>query len=464
MSRREDNGISNRKSCNSFKKEWMLQTVYTELPSSKEKEKIKIGDIYTYDDINGVICTICNNANQEGEFSTGKKWDGLDAWKLDYLKRHLSQKIHKKSIEILRNRSNRSVLNLLRETTGEKEERLEEKKRKNSKKDMVKILLDNILLAIKINSSINSVQEIHSYISKYTEIPQDWRSKNYAFEFIECIGTVIKKLIMDDVQKSNFHTLIVDETVNISVEKILIIYFKFRSNEEKKYKTAFGGILKLEACDSLTIFKSIQQFYLENNLDFQKMVMFTSDGANVMLGKKKGVASILKKEIKHLSEQHCVAHREDLGLDDAWKEIAIMNDIEILLRTIYTTFSRSSIKRKKLQPYDIIEYNVIAFKPLNEVRWLSRHFAVSALIRNYDILIEYYKEQNDPISKYCLDMMTDTKYRITLFILNDILKELSSLCKCLQKATLTTIEALDLVKAKIKKLRSQYLGNNLLER
>ena len=61
------------------------------------------------------------------------------------------------------------------------------------------------------------------------------------------------------------------------------------------------------------------------------MVMFTSDGASVMLGKNNGVAAILKREISYLCEQHCVAHREDLVVEDAWKELSLMQHIKTLL-------------------------------------------------------------------------------------------------------------------------------------
>lgn len=73
--------------------------------------------------------------------------------------------------------------------------------------------------------------------------------------------------------------------------------------------------------------------------------MFTSDGTSVMLGKKNGVAAILKYKMRHLTEQHCVGHREDLGIDDAWRRVLIMKDIDTLLRTTYTMFSRSFIKK-----------------------------------------------------------------------------------------------------------------------
>lgn len=67
----------------------------------------------------------------------------------------------------------------------------------------------------------------------------------------------------------------------------------------------------LTLCDSRTILGAIQQFYIENNLDLHKTVMFTSDGASVMLGKRNGVAALLRTQVPHLTLQQCVAHQED---------------------------------------------------------------------------------------------------------------------------------------------------------
>ena len=204
----------------------------------------------------------------------------------------------------------------------------------------------------------------------------------------------------------------------------------------------------------------MKSFYADNNLDLQKMVLFTSDGASVMLGKNNGVAARLRHEIKHLSEQHCVAHKEDFAIDDAWKQVSIMHDIETLLRTVYTMFHRSSVRKEQFQEIaDITDCDALAFRPLNEVRWLSRHFAVKALIRNYDALIEYCTEKvehfNDPINKYCLN----PQYRVAIAILNEVLGDLAALTNLFQRSGLTSLEALQFAKATINKLKSQYLSN-----
>ena len=211
--------------------------------------------------------------------------------------------------------------------------------RKKANSEEIKILIDNVLLAVKMNISLLSVQDINEHMTKYVKIPDSWRSKNYAFTFLEIINFIVKKEIIEEIRRADFHTLTVDESTDISTTKCLILYFKFRCKNSNQYKTIFGGIIKLKTCDSYSIQSEIYKFYADNNIDLQKMVMFTSDGASVMLGKTNGVAAKFKEKLPHLVQQHCVEHREDLGICDTWKEIKLMKDIEIAMRNIYTLFS-----------------------------------------------------------------------------------------------------------------------------
>ncbi|XP_073210889.1 pancreatic lipase-related protein 3-like [Lepidochelys kempii] len=169
------------------------------------------------------------------------------------------------------------------------------------------------------------------------------------------------------------------------------------------------------------------------------MVMFTSDVASVMLGKLSGVAAQLKRDIPHLVQQHCIAHREDLGISDVWKEVKLIRDIETLMRTVHTVFCWSSRRKCKFQEIvDASECESVAIRPRNEVSWLSRHFALRAIIRNYNPLLEYFEQDKDtdPVSKYCHKKLNTMEYRITLEVMKDVLSELASLSTLLQNGAL----------------------------
>jgi hypothetical protein len=58
---------------------------------------------------------------------------------------------------------------------------------------MVKVLIDNVIIAMKMNASMLSIQDIHDNLAKNTTIPESWCSKNHAFEFLKCINSVTEK-------------------------------------------------------------------------------------------------------------------------------------------------------------------------------------------------------------------------------------------------------------------------------
>lgn len=114
---------------------------------------------------------------------------------------------------------------------------------------------------------------------------------------------------------------------------------------------------------------------------------------------------------------------------------------------------------------NVLECESVAFRPLHEVRWLSRHFALRAMMKNMKVLTEYCEEQvrlyKYPVNKYCMKKLRDPQFRTALIVFDEVIGELAELCKVLQRKNLTTIEAYQFVKARVTKLRTQYLGENV---
>ena len=157
-------------------------------------------------------------------------------------------------------------------------------------------------------------------MSKYTKLPSSWRSKNYGIDFVAW------EKVIQSIRQAKCHTLIIDESNDISSTKMLILYIKYCAADGCRLltKTVLAGIMPLSSCNSQSIPEEIKKFYTTNNIDIQNMVMFTSDGVAVTLGKRNRVAKLLQNSVPHLVEQHCAAHREDLGIDDAWSKVSLM--------------------------------------------------------------------------------------------------------------------------------------------
>ena len=76
---------------------------------------------------------------------------------------------------------------------------------------------------------------------------------------------------MSELTNAAFCTLTINETTDISVDKCLILYFKFRPSNFDVYKVIIGGIIQLKACDSTTIVHEIKKFYTKCQLNLRKM-------------------------------------------------------------------------------------------------------------------------------------------------------------------------------------------------
>ena len=213
-----------KKKCGSFKMEWLSEYVQI------EEQAVKLGEIFSFSSEKGLLCKTCSEAKVACELSEGKMWT---EWKLDYLKRHIQQKSHLKAVGIVRRlKMGQGIGTLLRESAKDREKRKELSHKTKSDPEQVQVLIDNILLAIKMNASMLSVQQIHDHMAKYVSIPESWRSKNYAFEFVNSINEIVQNETMCSVKNAPWHTLIVVESTDISVHKMLVLYIKYREEND----------------------------------------------------------------------------------------------------------------------------------------------------------------------------------------------------------------------------------------
>jgi len=160
-----------KRTADCFKKKWLTESELTATPNNNDPIQTKLGDIFMYNEDEGVIYVYYKKMNAKVDFATGKMFEG--SWKLDFLKRYcqlncissLGKSCGKKNpllppkgmVQLFQSRSTLDP---------------ESKVRKQSNSDQVKVLIDNVLLSIQMNNSILSIQEINNHMAKYITLPE----------------------------------------------------------------------------------------------------------------------------------------------------------------------------------------------------------------------------------------------------------------------------------------------------
>ena len=159
-------GTHHKKSRNSFKLEWLKVKVTTDTPDFSNVKFVLL--------VQASKLIQLMNMQLESDWKHGN-WITVND-------------IHVENVQILYNRKHGiSVKSLLTEKLADRKAHLDHAKRLQTNEEQIHFLMNNVLLGINMNASMLSVQTIHDHIGKYVSIPDSWRSKNYAFEFVAAI-------------------------------------------------------------------------------------------------------------------------------------------------------------------------------------------------------------------------------------------------------------------------------------
>ena len=148
------------------------------------------------------------------------------------------------------------------------------------------------------------------------------------------IGSVLKNSIEQEVKKSGFFGLLIDEVTDIAVTEQLITFVQFwnatSSNVEIKFLSA--KITELNNCE----------------LPVDHLIALCTDGVSVMTGKNNGVAARLKDLNRHIVSIHCICHKLSLACCDTNEGLAYVQEVERWLLHVWKFFDNSP---KRLAAY-----------------------------------------------------------------------------------------------------------------
>lgn len=271
-------------------------------------------------------------------------------------------------------------------------------------------------------------------------------SNNTVGRRINDMALNVKELLINQVKQSDFFSLQIDESTDIAHCAQLLVFIRYIFDSELKEDFLFCEELPTRTTSD-EIFKKLNEFMMENTLDWKRCVGLCTDGARAMTGKYNGVITKVKAVSPDCKFTHCVIHREALvckRIPDDLKEV--LNDAVKVVNFIKSRSLNSRLFGLLCADMDSAHTSLL----LNtEVRWLSRGKMLNRLIELRTEVEIFLNEMKFELHKRFLDDIWLQK----LSYLADIFTRLNDLNLSLQGPSKTPFIVEGKINAMKKKLK-----------
>lgn len=208
-----------------------------------------------------------------------------------------------------------------------------------------------------------------------------------------------EKNLVSDIKDTNkllgktLFSLIIDESTDISTEKLLAVVVKYYSFNDNTLKTKFLSSVKLSGESAEDIFSALCKHLTNLNLDIKNILGFAADTTNVIFGKNNSVVSKIKSINPHCIFVKCVCHSSALAVSYACRTLP--RSLDQIVKETYSYFSHSSKRKREFKVFQEFvgteNHNILRHY---EIRWLSLHNCVSRIVEQWDALKLYFQQES----------------------------------------------------------------------
>lgn len=258
------------------------------------------------------------------------------------------------------------------------------------------------------------------------------------------------------------YSLLLDESTDISVTKLLGIVVQYFSKTSFEIVTSFLTLAKLDKGDAESITEAVKSTLLSYGLDIKKLCGIGVDNANVMTGIHSGVYQKLKLDVPNLIMIKCSCHSIQLAVSHASAE-HLPRHLEYLVQETYNWFSKSSNRQNE---YKKLYLTINDAEPLKltqacATRWLSIEPAVKKILDQWVELKLHFNLTRHSEKCFAAETLHNLYLNpineVYLLYIHSVLNNLQSLVKVFQSNNIDPSKLLnDLIMA------IESLGRNVL--
>ena len=241
---------------------------------------------------------------------------------------------------------------------------------------------------------------------------------------IEEMSENLKSSQEDYFEKLQFFSIAIDESTDMTDTAQLAVFV----HEIKENFHILEEFMELISMKNTTteadILKALLQCLAAKNLDFSRLVSITTDGALSMVGKNKGVMSLLQKHMENneinnnIVKLQCLIHQEALCA----KVASLKNIMDVVLKTVNFILSQGLNHRQFQQLLLEVESQYGNLLYFCNVHWLSRGDMLHRVYRLREEIATFLEQKNINAAEF-----RNQKWVCNLAFLVDVTSHLNKL-------------------------------------
>lgn len=243
--------------------------------------------------------------------------------------------------------------------------------------------------------SIWSVNHQTELITKYGKGSILENVKLHRTKCMSLLRNVVSVALFEDLTddlKDSKYSLLIDESTDVSVTKLLCLCVKYFSRKEKRVQSSFLGLIPVISTTGKSLFCEIKNFLSKNNIDIKNCIGLGTDGANNVSGETNFVFSRFRELNPCIKFVKCMCHSLALRCEKAFQ--VLPSNLSYLISEIPRWFSMSSLRRADFK-------NIFAtmndgskqhekFVTPSATRWLVRGKCINIILRYWEELKAYF--------------------------------------------------------------------------
>lgn len=393
-----------------------------------------------------MYCKYCLEVNEHAD-KNSSFYKGSDNFRIGVIRAHNKSKQHLRCADVYR--SKRNPQNPIEQGLRNMESAVQGKLMK---------LFNTAYFVAKEEmpfSSFKSLCELQ--IKNDVELGNTYFNDHACKNFIESSAEILKADLSEKLNNASprFFSAMADGSTDSGIIEQELLFVRYLNNGLPVNR--FLTVQSVKHANADGILQAIDNgFNYANVINWKDgLVGFGADGASVMMGRQNGVLKKIKDDVPHLIEMHCVAHKLELGILDAFKDESILTELKDLLQGIYKHYHYSPKALRELNELaQVLELSVLKPVSLLGTRWTPHlHRGLKVFLHNFAIIYTHFQNtaaQGNGASavmqgraRKITTQMSDFKQVLFMHFMLDALDVVSHLSLVMQKDAVTLAEVKD---------------------